>query len=193
MCGAGAQAPSGPPWTSTTVAIGPSGASGGEAIHVSIGPPAPGASVQGHDRHRVAPLPGSTRSSSGPRVGGVAATASDEELHRADAVRAEPADRAGGRAAGRDGQRVGDDVAVDERLDAGGSVEPGREMERRRMGAAAAVSPSRRSGRPSARYGPPRLDTIQPVRSVSAHWPIGRSRSGAMSSRRRRTHRPARR
>ena len=27
-------------------------------------------------------------------------------------------------------------------------------------------------------YGPVRLETIQPVRSVSAHWPIGRSRSG---------------
>ena len=46
MCGAGAQAPSGPPWTSTTVGSGPRPASGGEAIQVSMGPPGPGAWVR---------------------------------------------------------------------------------------------------------------------------------------------------
>ena len=58
MCGAGAHAPSGPPWTSTTVGSARSRRPAARRSRRRSGPPAPGACGQRHHRLRVAPLPG---------------------------------------------------------------------------------------------------------------------------------------
>ena len=105
------------------------------------------------------------------------------QLHRSDAVGAEPADRAGGGSPRRHRQRVGHDVAVTI-----GSIRAGLIGPAGRWKACGWARPFRVTVATIrscvGQNGPARDDTSQPVRSVSAHWPTGRSRSGVERARR---------
>ena len=187
MCGAGAHAPSGPPWTSTTVGSGPSPASGGEAIQVSIGPPAPGASVQRHDRLRVAALPGGADRASG-RAGGRcravpararASTAPSRASRRSRATRR--------RRSSTTASEWTDDVAVGQTPT---TRSAGRSRDRSmtshgcdRPRSETAIDDAVRPRPRRARCG---LDHPARRGRVSTQLPIGRSRSGVSVDRRRR-------
>ena len=177
MCGAGAQAPSGPPCTSTTVgdrAVRGIRRRGDPGLDRAAGP---GRLGQGHDRHRVAPLPG--RPDRRPDAGRArrGATRTDRSIARTPSVPSQLIAPVAGPLVATASEWVTMSPSTSVSMRAGPS-QPRRHDGTPSGGPGRSGSPWRRSCRPSARYGPGRLDTIQPLRSVSAHWPIGRSRSG---------------
>ena len=112
MCGAGAQAPSGPPWTSTTAGRAASPAPGGDAIQTSIGPPAPGRLDEAHVRQSDGGPASASRAAIGfeGRVAGAVVAG----RHRASAAPSPGCRRCRASRSGRlgaDGDRVGRDVA----------------------------------------------------------------------------------
>ena len=194
MCGVGHHAPSGPPWTSTMVGSGASPAPAGEADPDVDRAAGAGRLDEPHlDSVRSAAARPSRRSTGWSAAGArrpVSGQSTVDQLHRPRAVGRQGGDarRAADRQAVRRGRRPGRRASP---------ASSGRSA-RRRAGRSRRSSRKRRGcDRPrslttativasSSHHGPCRPETIQPVWSVSIQLPIGRSRSGAGRSARRR-------
>ena len=182
MNGAGANAPSGPPWISTIVGSGVSAASGGDAIHVSIGPPGPGAwmdRIVGQASPCAQRLPNRVRIAGACAVGapvgtvrssiGRFSTVETKVTRDSDGASAAVATARLWAARSPVASGVGAEVA---RPDAG-SISNRHGADRPRSDTSAMIVPA------SSQHGVFLEDAVQPCRSVSTQLPIGRSSSGA--------------
>ena len=181
-CGAGAHAPSGPPWMSTTVgraAVAGAGRRRDPGVDRTAGPGRLDEAHVGHRSNASCQREPSRRAASARWTRRAVWPTSTviSSIARMPSVpeRRRPAPFA------RHADRVGRDVGppASRRRSRGRAAGRSRvDPERVRMGPARGPRSSRRSRSSSSQTGPWRPDTIQPLRSVSAQLPIGRSRSG---------------